>query len=93
MTPKRHVPLRSCVICGNKASKRELTRIAATPQGGVLMDPTGKLPGRGAYVCKDGACTHQGMKRGRLEYSLRTKLEDDEWTELVSSVKAMSSPG
>jgi len=31
----RHVPIRSCVICGNKTAKRELTRIVAAPLGTV----------------------------------------------------------
>lgn len=81
-TRTRHVPFRTCVICGNKAPKAELTRIVATPQGSVTIDTTGKLPGRGAYVCGDGECAGQGLKRGRLEHVLRAKLKDDEWASL-----------
>lgn len=91
MSPRRrHVPLRSCIVCGNKTSKKELVRIAATPEGSVQIDPTGKLPGRGAYVCGDGVCVQQGLKRGRLEYALRTKLENGTWEELVSSIDGLS---
>ena len=36
-----HIPLRTCVICGSKTGKRELIRIVATPEGPVVIDPTG----------------------------------------------------
>ena len=91
-TRKRHVPLRSCVICGNKTSKRDLMRIVTTPQRAVVTDPTGKMAGRGAYVCRDGSCAPKGLNRGRLEYALRTKLKDEEWAGVVSSVEAPSAP-
>ena len=87
---KRHVPHRSCVICGNKTSKTELMRIVATPQGTVVTDPAGRMPGRGAYVCKDGNCAQQGLTRGRLEYALRAKLKDDTFQEIASAVQALS---
>ena len=85
---KRHVPLRVCVACGNKTSKRDLMRIVATPLGVVAVDPTGKMAGRGAYVCEDGRCLQKGLKRGRLEYALRTKLQDDQWVEVVAGLGA-----
>ena len=48
---KRHIPERTCVTCGSKKPKRELVRIASSPEGQVSVDVTGKAPGRGAYVC------------------------------------------
>ena len=89
MTRERHVPLRTCIICGDKTSKRELIRIVATPDGSVSMDPTAKMQGRGTYVCRSGSCAPQGLKRGRLEYALRLKLEDDQWTRIVASVETL----
>ena len=89
MAHERHVPLRTCIICGNKTSKRELIRIVATPDGAVTLDPTAKMQGRGTYVCKNGSCAPQGLKRGRLEYALRLKLEDDRWTRIAASVEAL----
>jgi len=85
---KLHVPLRTCVACGNKTSKRGLVRIVASSGGVVSIDPTGKMAGRGAYVCRDGRCLDKGFKRGRLEYTLRTKLQDDQWVEVVAELDA-----
>lgn len=87
---KRHVPLRTCIICGSKAPKRSLARIVATATGGIVVDSTGRLPGRGTYVCADGACVDRGLKRGRLEYALRTKLGSEDWTRILAAVEALS---
>ncbi len=88
---RRHVPLRSCVVCGTRAAKRELLRIVATPQGTVQVDTTGRLAGRGTYICKDRNCIQKGLKRGRLEHALRTKIKDEDWSSLLSSLEAASA--
>lgn len=41
-----------CVACRRRRPKGELLRFLLSPAG-VKLDPTGKKPGRGAYVCKD----------------------------------------
>ncbi|MCI0441006.1 MAG: YlxR family protein [Chloroflexi bacterium] len=86
---RRHVPERSCVICGKKTSKRELLRIVATPQGAVTVDKSGKLPGRGAYVCIGGECAPDRLKRGRLEHALRASISDENWNSLLSSLREL----
>jgi uncharacterized protein len=53
------VPRRKCVGCGRVAAKSDLLRLAtALGEGGarvVVVDRPGKLPGRGAYICREGA--------------------------------------
>lgn len=88
---KRHVPLRTCVVCASKSPKRELLRIVALPDGAVQIDPTGKMPGRGGYICADGRCTREGLKKGRFEYTLRRAISEGEWAELVSSIEDIFS--
>jgi predicted RNA-binding protein YlxR (DUF448 family) len=87
---RRHVPFRTCIICGSKAPKRSLVRIVADAEGGIALDSTGRLPGRGTYVCADGSCVDRGLKRGRLEYALRTKLGNEDWTRILAAVEALS---
>lgn len=90
MPPRpRRRPVRTCVACGRRADKRELVRIAASPQG-VVVDPSGRAAGRGAYVCGSGECTVATLRRGRLEHNLRTKMSDDDWTQLVRSLEALA---
>lgn len=49
-------------------------RIVRTPQGEVLIDPTGKRSGRGAYICPQRSCWHEALKRQRLGGALHTTL-------------------
>ncbi len=86
MAKNKHIPLRTCVSCGKKTAKRELLRLVATPSVGIVVDSSGRVNGRGAYVCRDGDCGSDGLHRGRVEHVLRVKLEDDNWNELTDSI-------
>jgi hypothetical protein len=70
----RHVPQRTCVGCRTTIAKRELVRIVRTPSGKVEADPTGKKPGRGAYLHRDPECWDQGLRKGKLARALKTTL-------------------
>jgi predicted RNA-binding protein YlxR (DUF448 family) len=57
--PKRrpdHVPTRTCAVCRTSRPKREMTRVVRTPAGEVQVDPTGRLAGRGTYICHEPEC-------------------------------------
>jgi predicted RNA-binding protein YlxR (DUF448 family) len=47
---KRKIPLRKSVVSGEMKPKKEMIRITRSKEGEVAIDPTGKLPGRGAYL-------------------------------------------
>ena len=84
MPRKRHVPERTCVACGARKPKADLLRVVRPPEGRVSLDPTGKAPGRGAYVCGPG-CWDTAIGRGRLGRSLSTRLSSDDVESLRSS--------
>ena len=63
-----------CVACRTSRPKRELQRIVRTPARDVVFDPTGRLAGRGAYVCQDPACLDTAIKKGALARALETPL-------------------
>lgn len=69
----KHTPTRTCVVCRTKDAKRQLTRLVRTPDG-VLMDPTGKRNGRGAYLCDNPACWQRAASGDVLAKALRTDL-------------------
>ncbi len=72
---QKHVPQRTCVVCRQKKDKRELTRVVRTSDEGVVVDPTGKRNGRGAYLCSDSTCWDQVAASGRLlNQALKTNL-------------------
>ncbi|MFL5779464.1 MAG: RNase P modulator RnpM [Chloroflexota bacterium] len=76
-TEARRVPTRSCVACRTVRAKRELDRIVRTPEGDVRLDPSGRLPGRGAYVCRDAACREKALARGGLARALGVTVPAD----------------
>ena len=78
MAKTRYVPERRCVACGQRAPKRELTRVVRTPQGTVQADATGKSSGRGAYLCSSSDCWEKGIRRGGLERGLKVSIDAQE---------------
>ena len=48
-----------------------------TPTGELRLDETGRLAGRGAYVCRDAACARTALDRGGLQRALLMPLTDD----------------
>jgi predicted RNA-binding protein YlxR (DUF448 family) len=58
------------VACRTPRQKRELLRVVRTPGGTVVLDATGRAPGRGAYVCDDRACQDAAMTKGALRRAL-----------------------
>jgi predicted RNA-binding protein YlxR (DUF448 family) len=63
-----------CVACRTSRPKRELQRVVRTPGRDVVFDPTGRLAGRGAYVCQGTACLELAIKKGALSRALDTPL-------------------
>lgn len=70
----KHVPQRMCVACRDRSSKRALTRVVRTPEGPVLVDPTGKLNGRGAYLCDKPSCWDRAVRTDVLASALKTTM-------------------
>ena len=71
-------------MCREKRPKKELMRVVRTPEGEVLLDPTGRLNGRGSYVCasdEDGTgVAHWGDEqiRAKLAHALKTELTQED---------------
>ena len=65
MKPRR-IPQRTCVGCRTVRPKRELIRVVRRPTGEIEVDFTGKVPGRGAYICPDVECLRAAVKGDAL---------------------------
>ena len=68
------VPIRTCIGCRGKFPKKDLLRFVRGAAGNLQTDLTGKLPGRGAYVCQSQACINITFKSQRINTHLRTNL-------------------
>ncbi len=73
----RKTPLRRCLGCGESFPKKDLLRVVRSPEGEVALDFTGKLSGRGAYVCKRSGCFQKARKAGRFQKNLELSIPDD----------------
>ena len=73
--------------------KRELIRLIRISGGRVEIDTSGKKAGRGAYLCRTQGCWEIGLKGGRLEYTLRTSLTQDNLEQLIRYGKGVSEVG
>jgi len=78
----RKIPLRTCVITKESLPKQELLRIVRTPEGNVVVDETGKVNGRGAYIKKDIEVLNKAQKSKALEKRLECKIEDSVYEEI-----------
>ncbi|MGH2464737.1 MAG: RNase P modulator RnpM [Candidatus Limnocylindrales bacterium] len=67
-------PARTCVACRTTRPKRDLVRIVRTAEGRVIEDHSGRLAGRGAYVCADGSCREQALTKGALSRALSVSI-------------------
>ncbi len=70
----KHIPIRTCVACRTTDAKRALIRLVRLPEGEVVVDPTGKRSGRGAYLCPQQKCWRKALKTGALARALKTSL-------------------
>jgi predicted RNA-binding protein YlxR (DUF448 family) len=73
----KHVPQRTCVACRETDAKRSLTRIVRTPEHDVVIDPTGKRNGRGAYLCERRTCWERALSGNVLSRALNVELTAD----------------
>ncbi|MDA1096471.1 MAG: YlxR family protein [Chloroflexi bacterium] len=89
----RHEAERSCVGCRQSRLKRELIRLVKTASGTVAVDHSGKLHGRGAYLCQDAACWKKGLGGSALEHHLRLEraLEPGEREALLNEGIAIAT--
>jgi predicted RNA-binding protein YlxR (DUF448 family) len=84
MPIKRREPVRTCVACRQEAGKRTLVRVVRDAGGGAALDPTGRAPGRGAYLHRDPSCLETARKKKALERALKTTVGAELWAELAS---------
>ena len=82
----KKIPERRCVGCMEMKPKRELLRIVRSKDGAVSIDVTGKMPGRGAYVCKNQACFNDAVKTKRLDKSLSHNIDEEIYRKLKDEI-------
>ena len=78
MATTRKIPMRMCIGCRERRPKRELIRIVRTPNDDIQLDRTGKLSGRGAYLCADRSeCLKRAVRSKALERALERPVTEE----------------
>ena len=78
----KKIPMRTCVVTHTKAEKRNLLRIVRTPLKEILVDTTGKLNGKGAYILKDLDVLEKAKKTKALERALDIDIPESVYEEI-----------
>ena len=74
---QKKIPQRQCMGCRERKAKREMIRVVRMTDGNVSLDFSGKLNGRGAYVCPDPECLKKARKTRALERCLEVAIPED----------------
>jgi Protein of unknown function (DUF448) len=62
-----------------------------SPEGTIIIDPTGRAAGRGAYLCRDGACWATAVRRRAVEHALGVSLPEAVATQLMAGPDALGT--
>ena len=81
------IPQRQCMGCRERKAKRELIRVVRGTDGTVSLDFSGKLNGRGAYLCPDAACLQKAQKSKALERSLEVPIPQEVYDRLAGEME------
>ena len=68
--------------CRTVQPKRQLVRLVRQADGAVVADPTGKAPGRGAYLHDRRSCWLKALTGQPLAQALKVTLTEANLSEL-----------
>ncbi len=84
---QKKIPQRQCMGCRERKEKRQLIRVVRKTDGTVSLDFSGKVSGRGAYICPDPACLAKAQKSKALERSLEVPIPDEVYIRLAKEME------
>ena len=82
----KKIPMRMCTGCHEMKPKKELIRVVKTPEGEIKLDFTGKLNGRGAYICKNAECFKKAQKQNALSRAFSTPVTPEVYADLQKAL-------
>jgi hypothetical protein len=74
--------MRQCIGCRESRDKKSLIRVVKTPEGNIILDRTGRVNGRGAYLCDETSCLKKARKSNALSRSFRINVPDEIYDKL-----------
>ena len=87
MQKAKKIPQRQCVGCRTMRDKKDLIRVVHSADGAVSLDFSGRLPGRGAYLCESEECLKKARKAKALERAFSAEIPDGVYEALAKELE------
>ena len=84
----RKIPLRKCIACGENKAKKELLRVVKNKEEGVILDKTGRVNGRGAYICLNLKCLEHDSLSKKLSKALEIEIPSNIYEEIKATIES-----
>lgn len=82
MQGTKKIPVRMCVACREGKPKNEMLRIVKNTAGEIMLDFSGKLAGRGAYICNSEECIRRLRKYKLLHKTFSADVSEEVYTRI-----------
>ena len=83
---EKKIPIRKCTGCNNSFPKPSLIRVIKTPEGEIKVDRTGRMNGRGAYICDSSECFEKARRSKGIERSLGVPIPEEIYDSLLKEM-------
>ena len=84
---QKKIPMRQCMGCRERKAKKEMIRVVRCTDGAVQMDFSGKVNGRGAYICPNIECLKKARKSKALDRSLEVEIPEEVYDRLQGEME------
>ncbi|HOJ11984.1 MAG TPA: YlxR family protein [Clostridiales bacterium] len=74
---QKKIPMRMCLGCRESKPKKDLIRVVKNKENEISVDLTGKMHGRGAYICRGKLCLEKAIKGKRFEKSFEMTVSPE----------------
>lgn len=79
---QKKMPLRKCIGCQEMKNKKSLIRIVKNKEDEFFVDLTGKMNGRGAYICPTKECLSMAIKNKGLERAFKCQIPSEVYEQM-----------
>lgn len=77
MPKDKKIPLRMCIACRELKPKKEMLRVVKNAAGEISLDFSGKVAGRGAYLCDSESCVKKLRKQRLLHKTFSCEVSEE----------------
>ena len=84
---QKKIPQRQCMGCRERKAKKEMIRVVRGTDGTVSLDFSGKLNGRGAYICPQPECLKKARRAKSLDRSLEVPIPEEVYDRLEKEME------